>query len=196
MNLREKTEHLQDVAMTEARLQADKIVKQHKDALLKVFYQHRQEAIRQSETRMKAEETTGRQELNLATTKAQLELKRELGKTQAELKKVLFEEVEKLIHEYMKTEEYTELLVTYIHKAVRFADGAAVTLYINPSDADKKEYLEERTGMSLTISREDFIGGVRAVIREKNILIDHAFKGAIEREYNKFLFRGGAGIGK
>ena len=196
MNLREKTEHLQDVAMTEARLQADKIVKQHKDALLKVFYQHRQEAIRQSETRIKAEETTGRQELNLATTKAQLELKRELGKTQAELKKVLFEEVEKLIHEYMKTEEYTELLVTYIHKAVRFADGAAVTLYINPSDADKKEYLEERTGMSLTISREDFIGGVRAVIREKNILIDHAFKGAIEREYNKFLFRGGAGIGK
>ena len=196
MNLREKTEHLQDVAMTEARLQADKIVKQHKDALLKVFYQHRQEAIRQSETRIKAEETTGRQELNLATTKAQLELKRELGKTQAELKKVLFEEVEKLIHDYMKTKEYTELLVTYIHKAVRFADGAAVTLYINPSDADKKEYLEERTGMSLTISREDFIGGVRAVIREKNILIDHAFKGAIEREYNKFLFRGGAGIGK
>jgi len=125
-----------------------------------------------------------------------MELKRELGKTQAELKKVLFEEVERLLLEYMKTEEYTELLVTYIKKAVKFADGAATTLYINPSDADKKEYLEERTGMTLTVSKEDFIGGVRAVIREKNILIDHAFKGAIEREYNKFLFRGGAGIGK
>ena len=196
MNLREKTEHLQDVAMTEARLQADAIVKQHKDALLKVFYQHKQEAIRQSETRIKAEVTTGRQELNLAATKAQLELKRELGKTQNELKKVLFEEVEQLIHEYMKTEEYTELLVSYIEKAVKFAGDAATTLYINPTDADKKEYLEGRTGMTLTVSREDFIGGVRAVIREKNILIDHAFKGAIEREYNKFLFRGGAGIGK
>lgn len=196
MNLREKTEHLQDVAMTEARLQADAIVKQHKDSLLKVFYQHKQEAIRQSETRLKAEMMTGRQELNLATTKAQLELKRELGKTQNELKKVLFEEVETLIHEYMKTEEYTQLLISYINKAVKFADGAAMTLYINPSDADKKECLEERTGMTLTISKEDFIGGVRAVIREKNILIDYAFKGAIEREYNKFLFRGGAGIGK
>ena len=101
-----------------------------------------------------------------------------------------------MIHEYMKTEEYTELLVSYIKKAVTFAGGAATTLYINSSDADKKEYLEERTGMTLTISKEDFIGGVRAVIREKNILVDHAFKGAIEREYNKFLFRGGAGIGK
>lgn len=196
MNLREKTEHLQDAAMTEARLHADAIVKQHKDALLKVYDQHRQEAIRQSETRLKAEVTTGRQQLNLASTKAQLELKRELGKTQNELKKVLFEEVEELICEYMKTEEYTELLVNYIEKAVKFADGAAITLYINPSDADKKECLEERTGMNLTISREDFIGGVRAVIREKNILIDRAFKGALEREYNKFLFRGGAGIGK
>ena len=195
MNLQEKTEHLQDVAMTEARLKADAIVTQHKDALLKVFYQHRQEATRQSETRIKAEVTTGRQQLNLATTKAQLELKRELGKTQNELKKVLFEEVEELVREYMKTEEYTELLVAYINKAVTFAGGAAATLYINPSDADKKEYLEERTGMTLTVSKEDFIGGVRAVIREKNILIDHAFKGAIEREYNKFLFRGGTGIG-
>ena len=196
MNLREKTEHLQDAAMTEARLQAEGIVKQHKDALLKVFYQHKQEAIRQSETRIKAEITTGRQELNLAATKAQLELKRELGKTQNELKKILFEEVEELIRAYMKTEEYTELLVSYIKKSVKFAGDAATILYINPSDADKKEYLEERTGMTLTVSREDFIGGVRAVIREKNILIDHAFKGAIEREYNKFLFRGGAGIGK
>ena len=196
MNLREKTEHLQDVAMTEARLQADAIVKQYKDSLLKDFYQHKQEATRQSETRIKAEMTTGRQELNLATTKAQLELKRELGKTQTELKKVLFEEVEALLCDYMKTGDYTELLVSYIEKSVKFADGAAVTLYINPSDADKKEYLEERTGMTLTVSKEDFKGGVRAVIREKNILIDHAFKGALEREYNKFLFRGGAGIGK
>ena len=196
MNLREKTEHLQDAAMTEARLQADSIVKQHKDALLKVYYQHKQEAISQSETRIKAEVTAGRQQLNLAAMKAQMELKRELGKIQAELKKELFEEVEELIYEYMKTEEYTELLVSYINKALKYADGTPVVLYINPSDADKKEYLEERTGMNLTISKEDFIGGVRAVIREKNILIDHAFKGALEREYNKFLFRGGAGIGK
>lgn len=195
MDLREKTEHLQEAAMLEARLRADAIVTQHKDALEKVFYQHRQEALRQSETRIKAEVTTGRQQLNLAATKAQLELKRELGKTQNELKQVLFQEVEELIREYMKTEEYVELLVTYINKAVKFAGGAATTLYINPSDADKKAYLEERTGMTLTVSREDFIGGVRAVIREKNILIDHAFKGAIEREYNKFLFRGGTGIG-
>ena len=94
----------------------------------------------------------------------------------------------------MKTEEYKHLLVAYIEKAARFAGGEAMTIYINPTDADKKEYLEEHTGMTLTISKEDFIGGVRAVIHERNILIDRAFKGAIDNEYHKFVFKGGAGV--
>ena len=66
-----------------------------------------------------------------------------------------------------------------------------MTIYINPSDADKKTYLEEHTGMTLTISKVDFIGGVRAVVPEKNVLVDYAFKGALENEYQKFQFRGG-----
>ena len=127
----------------------------------------------------------------MASSKAQLELKREIGKTQMELKKKLFEEVETLLKEYMETEAYRRLLVEYIEKAAAFADGGEMTIYINPTDADKKDYLEEHTGMELTVSKEDFKGGIRAVLRGRNILIDHAFKGALESEYQKFLFRGG-----
>lgn len=194
LTLEEKISHLKDAAMEEARAEANAIMKQHEDALMGVFEQHRTEEIRQSETRVKAERVHANQQLNMAMSKAQLELKRELSKTQNELKKDLFREVEELLQEYMKTEEYRSLLVEYIRKAAKFADGAAMTIYINPTDADKKEYLEEYTGMMLTVSKEDFIGGVRAVIREKNILIDHAFKGALENEYQKFSFKGGAQI--
>ena len=172
MTVEEKISHLQAAAMEEARAEGNAIMKQHEDALLGVFEQHRAELLRQSETRVKAERVGAQQQLNMAMSKAQLELKRELSKTQKELKKKLFEEVREVVEEYMKTEEY-----------------------INPTDADKKEYLEEHTGMALTVSKEDFIGGVRAVIQEKNILIDHAFKGAIENEYRKFLFKGGVQVG-
>ena len=184
MTVEEKISHLQAAAMEEARAEGNAIMKQHEDALLGVFEQHRAELLRQSETRVKAERVGAQQQLNMAMSKAQLELKRELSKTQKELKKELFEEVREVVEEYMKTE-----------KAARFAGGAAMTIYINPTDADKKEYLEEHTGMALTVSKEDFIGGVRAVIQEKNILIDHAFKGAIENEYRKFLFKGGVQVG-
>ena len=82
----------------------------------------------------------------------------------------------------------------YIEKAAAFAGSEAMTIYINPTDADKKDYLEEHTGFQLTVSKEDFIGGVRCVVHGRNILVDHAFKGAIEREYQRFLFKGGTGV--
>ncbi len=44
-----------------------------------------------------------------------------------------------------------------------------MTIYINPTDADKRHIWKNATGMTLTISKEDFIGGVRAVMREKNV---------------------------
>ena len=183
----EKITHIRTAAMEEARAEANAIIKQHEDALRSVFEQHRIEARRQSETRVRAESVTAKQQLNMAMSKAQLELKREMGKIQTEL----FEEVQLKLLAFMRTEEYKEVLIRYIEKAAQFASGMAMTIYINPSDADKKTYLEERTGMTLTISKVDFIGGVRAVVPEKNVLVDYAFKGALENEYQKFRFRGG-----
>ena len=158
----EKITHIRTAAMEEARAEANAIVKQHEDALRSVFEQHQIEARRQSETRVRAESVTE-----------------------------LFEEVQLKLLAFMRTEEYKEVLIRYIEKAAQFASGMAMTIYINPSDADKKTYLEERTGMTLTISKVDFIGGVRAVVPEKNVLVDYAFKGALENEYQKFQFRGG-----
>ena len=177
LTIEEKISHLQEAAMEEARAEGNRIMKQHETVLENIFEQHRAEAIRQSETRVKAEGVNAKQQLNMVMSKAQLELKRDLSKTRKTLKKELFVEVKEKLQEYMQTEEYKRMLVQYI----------------NPSDADKKEYLEEHTGMTLTVSREDFIGGVRAVIHGRNILIDHAYKGALENEYHNFMFRGGAG---
>lgn len=195
MTLQEKTEHLRDAAMLEARMQANAIVEQHRRALENINEQHRAEAVRQSETRVKAEVTTAKQQISMAASRAQLELKREFGKTQKRLKKGIFKEVDEKLQAYMKTEDYKRHLVSYIEKAAKFANGEEMTLYINETDADKKDYLEEHTGMTLTISKEDFVGGLRAVVHERNILIDYAYKGAIEREYRNFAFKGGTGIG-
>ena len=126
-------------AMEEARAEANAIVKQHENALRSVFEQHQIEARRQSETRVRAESVTAKQQLNMAMSKAQLELKREMGKIQTELKTELFEEVQLKLLAFMRTEEYKEILIRYIEKAAQFASGMAMTIYINPSDADKKD---------------------------------------------------------
>lgn len=195
MTIEEKVEYLREQAMEEARIEADNIVKRHTKTLTKVLEQHKEEALHQSETRIKAEHISARQHQNMASSRAALELKREYGVRQKELKKQLFGEIRQKLDDFMKTEKYKEYLVDYIEKAARYANGEEMTIYINPSDEDKKAYLEEHTGMELKVSKEDFIGGVRAVIHKRNVLIDHGYKGALEQEYQDFQFEGGVGIG-
>lgn len=193
MTVEEKILHLQNAAMEEARQEGNEMIARHKEALEQVFETHRQEAVRQADTRIQAETVSARQQLNTAASKGQLKLRRELSRVQDTLKNQLFEETAGLLKQYMQTEAYKTLLISYITNAARFADGQPITFYINTSDEDKKEFLEKRTGMTMTVSEDDFIGGIRAVIPGRNILIDNSFQGAMEKEYREFTFQGGAG---
>ena len=193
MTLEEKIAHLQTTSMEQARAEGNAIIDSHREALEKVLEDHKAEALRQSETRIKAETTNARLSLNQAAAKSQLEIKRRQGKVQQELKDKIFEEVMGLVNDYMKTEAYGDFLVRCIRQAVHFAGQDPVTIYLNPSDEAKRADLEDATCVHLTISAEDFIGGVRAVIRSRNILIDNSFRTQLRNEYDKFIFLGGDG---
>ena len=190
MTLEEKINHLRTTSMEEARAESNAIIDSYRDALEKVFEDHKIEAKRQMQTRIKAETVNARQQKNQAMARAQLDLKRRQGRIQQELKDKIFEEAYALVNDYMKTAEYDDFLLRCIHNAIVFANGEEMTVYLNPSDEEKREV----SGHSLTISAEDFTGGIRAVIRSRNILIDHSFKTALRNEYDKFLFSGGDSI--
>lgn len=194
MTIEEKITHIQEAAMTEARAEGNHILASHRKALESLQERHAEEARRQSETRIKSESIRAKQQLNQATAKAQVELKRALGKRQILLKDQLFAEVRDLIHAYMETDAYVDLLQSYINNAATFADGEPLTIYLTPQDAKRKAELEHRTSLTLTVGHDDFIGGIRAAIPGRNILIDHSFKGKFESEYDKFQFLGGGSI--
>jgi vacuolar-type H+-ATPase subunit E/Vma4 len=195
LTIEDKIAHIQSVVMEEARGQGNAIIGQQKEALEEIFETHKEEALRQSKIRIKTETTAGRRQLNIAASKRQITLRREQTKVLHSLKEQLFDEVRNLLIDYKKTEDYNKYLIDKIQKAVRFADGQTIILSIDPSDADKKEFLEEHTGMTVTVSKEDFLGGIRAILPEKNILMDYSFSSAMEKEYEEFTFKGGAGIG-
>ena len=187
MTLEEKLTYMQTVSMEQARAEGNAIIDAHREALEKIFSDHKSEMMRQAETRIKAETTNAKRTVSQALAKSQ-------GKVQQELKDKVFEEAMQLVNDYMKTKAYDDFLVKCIRKAERFAGDDPVVIYINPSDEKKRTELEKETGAKLTVSAEDFIGGVRAVIRSRNILMDHSFKTQIQDEYDKFLFLGGDGI--
>ena len=194
MTLEEKINHLRTTSMEEARAESNAIIDSYRDALEKVFEDHKIEAKRQMQTRIKAETVNARQQKNQAMARAQLDLKRRQGRIQQELKDKIFEEADALIDEFMKTEAYDDFLIKCIRKAVDFAGNDELTIYINPTDEKKRSDLEDTTRVHLTISTEDFRGGVRAVIRSRNILIDNSFSTQLKEQYDKFVFLGGDGI--
>lgn len=191
MTIEEKLKYLQDASMEDARAKGNAIIQEHQNALNQIFEEHKKEALRQSELAMKSETEKARQSLNKEMAKAQIELKRELSACQTYLKNHLFKHVLTLVKDFMKTDAYKELLVTYIQKSMHFANGEPLIIYINATDEHWKAELEAKTGASLTVSKEDFIGGTRAVMNERRILIDHSFHAALSEEYDKFLFLGG-----
>lgn len=193
MTLEEKIAHLQATSMEEARAEGNAIIDNYREALEKLLKDHKEEMQWQAETRIKAEQSNARHMLNQAAARTQLELKRRTGKIQVELKDKIFEEAHALAQDFMKTEAYEDYMARSIRKAISFAAGEEMTIYINPTDERLLTRLEEMTGTSLTVSAEDFIGGTRAVLRERNILIDNSFKTLLRNEYDKFLF-GGDGI--
>ncbi len=194
MTLEEKITHLRTTSMEEARAEGNAIIDSYRKALEKVLEDHKAEAIRQAETRIKAETINARQKKNQAMAKMQLDLKRQHGRIQQELKDKVFKETLDLVNDYMKTDEYDTFLLSCIRNAVTFANGEEMTIYLNPSDESRRSSLEDASGFHLTISAEDFIGGIRAVIRSRNILIDHSFKTSLRNEYDNFLFSGGDSI--
>lgn len=193
MTLEEKIAHLQATSMEEARAEGNAIIDNYREALEKLLKDHKEEMLWQAETRVKAEQSNARHMLNQAAARTQLELKRRTGKIQVELKDKIFEEAHALAQNFMKTAAYEDYMAKSIRKAISFAAGEEMTIYINPTDERLRTRLEEMTGTSLTVSAEDFIGGTRAVLRERNILIDNSFKTLLRNEYDKFLF-GGDGI--
>ena len=195
MTLEEKLSHLQASSMEEARAEGNAIIDNYREALEKVLKDHKEEMRWQAETRIKAEQSNARHMLNQANARTQLELKRKTGKVQVELKDKIFKEAHELAEEYMQTDAYEEYLIKSIRKATAFAPGEEMTIYINPSDEPRQAALEAATGTRLTLSSEDFIGGTRAVIRDRNILIDNSFSTLLRNEYDRFIFIGGDGIG-
>ena len=191
MTLEEKLERLRMISMQEARANGNEMIATYKASLDQILEDHKETALRQAELTIKTETTNAKHQLNKAISTYQTELKREQNKCQIQLKNRLFLNVKILLDDYMQTQEYSILLMRYIQYAKDFASGATLNLYINISDTDKIKFLQDETGTSITVHDEDFIGGIRAILPERNILIDHSFSSALSEQYNNFLFSGG-----
>ncbi|MDF2474224.1 MAG: hypothetical protein K0R21_2006 [Anaerocolumna sp.] len=187
MTLDEKLDQFYTAAIDSATNQNIEIISEFKKSLQKIYDEHKENAVLKAEKSFRLESENLVREKNKTLSGETITIKRKINEKSAELTNKLFEDVAVKLYDYMKAPEYTHLLTAQIIKAKEFAKGEDMIIYINPSDENLKETLEEKTGATLTISNRDFIGGTRAVMQEKNILIDNSFITKFKEAKNEFV---------
>lgn len=191
MTTEEKLQHFYDVSMNSAQEEAQKAISEYRASLEQEMEQHKREKQAASDNRFKIESENAAREINKALSAEHLHIKRKLSKKQQALKEKLFAEVEDLLKTFCRQPEYTDWMEEKIRAALAVAGNDEVKIYVNSSDAALLEELEKRTGMTSLLSDTDFMGGIRAVIPDKNILIDNTFLTCFENEKESFNFDGG-----
>ena len=191
MTTEEKLQHFYEVSMDTAREEATKVLNEYKTALETEMERHKQEKQAASENQFKIATDNAAREINKALSAEHLHIKRKLSKKQQHLKESIFAEVEDLLEDFSKKPEYIDWLEDKIKQSLEIAENDSVQIYLTAKDSAKAEEMKKRTGITPLISETNFLGGIRAVIPEKNILIDNTFLTAFENEKERFNFDGG-----
>ena len=191
MTIDEKLSHFYDVTIEDARAKAAGILEEHRKALAQMTEKHKADSQENAQVQIKAETANARREINKALSAEQLTIKRDWTKKQNELKEKLFAEVKTQLENFRNTPDYPAYLESKIKEALDFAEQDKINIYISPEDSALLPDLVERTKAFITVSAEDFLGGIKATIPHKNILIDHSFAGNCQAVYKEFKFDGG-----
>lgn len=186
MTLDEKLDQFYNAAMESATSQNIQIIDEYKKSLQIIYSEHKKEALRKAEITYRMESEKLLREKNRELSNESIHIKRKISERTAELTDKLFEEAAVKLQDYMTTSGYFDLLCNQIKLAKDFALDEDITIYINPTDANLKASLEANTGAALTISNRNFIGGTRAVIQDKNILIDNSFLARLDEAKSTF----------
>lgn len=175
-------------SMEAAGNQGNDMIEEYKAQLQKIYEDHKSNAQKKAALQIKMETDSLERSMHKDLSKEQIQIKRELSQKQAELKEKLFDEVQNLLQQYRATPAYKDLLIKQIKAAKNIAQNEKITIYLDPADASDLADLVVKTGIELTVSEYSFLGGTRAVIHSKNILIDNSFESKLSEEKDTFTF--------
>ena len=191
MTTEEKLKHFYAVSMDSAREEARKALSEYRENLEKEFQEHKALKQEAAQHQFKIESENAARQINKALSAEHLHIKREISKKQQELREKLFGEVREMLEAFTRTEAYVQWNADQIREALKIAGTDQVQIYLTPSDGPLRERLSKETGAALLISDTPFLGGIRAVIAGKNILIDNTLLTLFEAEKENFNFDGG-----
>ena len=191
MTQEDKLRNFYDLSIESASRQSEQIIADCRATLEADFEAHRSEKEKVVTDRMKSETTALSRELKRDLSNRQNRIRQNLAKRQREVKEEIFANVADKLSAFRKTPEYHTWLFRKVRAALAFAGKEEVTIYVDPADETYTDEINAVCGVQPVISNVAFGGGIRAVIRSRNILIDNSFATLMAEAKENFTFDGG-----
>ena len=191
MTQEDKLRNFYDLSIESASRQRDQMLADCRATLEADFEAHRSEKENIVSDRMKSETTALSRELKRDLSDRQNRIRQNLAKRQREVKEEIFANVADKLSAFRKTPEYHTWLFRKVRAALAFAGKEELTIYVDPADEPYTDEIHAVCGVQPVISNVAFGGGIRAVIRSRNILIDNSFATLMAEAKENFTFDGG-----
>lgn len=188
MTNEEKLQLFYDNSLDSAREEARKQTEERKEALEKLFQEHKADKLRQAKIELDSEEQRIRRENNARLAGEQLKIRHQLAEKTHEIKERVFTDVKNRLDQFKKSPEYSAYLMTCIRKAMDQMNvmPSQITFYMAPSDAGLVDQISERCGVTIELADEKILGGIQSRLNGKNVLIDDSFASRLSEIWNTF----------
>lgn len=191
MDLEDKFAYFETQVNQQAQDIIDEQVNQYRATLQKDYDEFVKNTNQEFDARFVNAKKDMRKELNKNISQSQIHLQRDLYLQEEKLKKTLFAEFNDAIQNYMQTDEYRNQLVVMINNLKDYAEKnrEELVVYINHSDQGIIETLLEETNANIQISDREFLGGVRGVLKDRQVLIDYSFSTLLANVEDSFTIK-------
>lgn len=191
MDLEDKFAYFETQVNKQAQDIIDEQVNQYRATLQKDYDEFVKNTNQEFDARFVNAKKDMRKELNKNISQSQIHLQRDLYLQEEKLKKTLFAEFNDAIQNYMQTDEYRNQLVVMINNLKDYAEKnrEELVVYINHSDQGIIETLLEETNANIQISDREFLGGVRGVLKDRQVLIDYSFSTLLANVEDSFTIK-------
>ena len=189
MTLDEKLTNFTEYCVLAAKKKSEELILQQQAALDKDFEAYTVKSQEIADTQIKIEKENLEKKLNKELSNEQLHSKQLIGEARTELTDKLFVELSDKISNFINTKEYMELISSQIEYALKFSDGDELIIYVDSTDESRLHELCARHQTDcIKISEHSFMGGTKALLPKKNILIDNSFAKKLETAKLRFMF--------
>ncbi len=191
MDLEDKFAYFETQVNQQAQDIIDEQVNQYRATLQKDYDEFVKNTNQEFDAKFVNAKKDMRKELNKNISQSQIHLQRDLYLQEEKLKKTLFAEFNSAIQNYMQTDEYRNQLVVMINNLKDYAEKnrEELVVYINHSDQGMIETLFEETNANIQISDREFLGGVRGVLKDRQVLIDYSFSTLLANVEDSFTIK-------